>query len=164
MHPEEYRCGLKWILGLPFRQGSYRCPDCGREADEFGVHAVTCQRSGAIGRGHTILRDTVGKLAEQVVNTVTWEAPFPALVVHHPGAGRRPADLLFSWQGRLTAVDFTVITPVRSSAPKSGNLMDATVALKERERTRTAAQLRDGTAFRLWPQHLGRSTQRHEVS
>lgn len=65
----------------------------------------------------------MGKLAEQVVNTVMWEAPFPTLVVHHSGAGRRPADLLFCSQGRLTAVDFTVITPVR----------DATVALKERE-------------------------------
>ena len=33
----EFRCALRWILGIPFRETSYRCPDCGRPADKFGV-------------------------------------------------------------------------------------------------------------------------------
>ena len=43
-------------MGLTFRKGPYRCPDCGRQVIitiEVTIHAATCIRSGAIGRHHT---------------------------------------------------------------------------------------------------------------
>ena len=33
------------------QRSNYRCPDCGSAADRFGLHAVTCQRSGYISEG-----------------------------------------------------------------------------------------------------------------
>ena len=77
LNAEEFRCGLKWIMGIPFRHTSYRCPDCGRAADEYGVHAVTCLRSGAIGRCHTLLRDTLGTLLLQAGIPAVWEPRLP---------------------------------------------------------------------------------------
>ena len=131
---EEFRCGLKWILGLPFREGCYRCPDCGREADPQGVHAVTCLRSGAITRGHTLMRDTLGTLIADTGASVTWETPVPRLATTPVACRVRPADILFvcHWKGRHRAVDFTIITPVRASAPPTGSLMDQAANAKRR--------------------------------
>ena len=42
----EFVAGLKWVAGQKIRDRAYICPDCGREADPYGLHEVTCQRSG----------------------------------------------------------------------------------------------------------------------
>ena len=85
------------------------CKDCGRQADPFGIHAVTCQRSGCITMGHTVLRDTVADLLAK--------AGVPAATEQHlPDSLNQPADVLpSSWRGRTVAVDFTIITPTRPS-------------------------------------------------
>ena len=106
----EFVSGLKWGGGMKFRHNAYRCPNCGSEADAYGVHAVTCQRSGAISRGHTMLRDTVAELFTLAGLPVTKEQ-------HLPQSLDRPADLLLSsWRGRTVALDFTIVTPIRASA------------------------------------------------
>ena len=85
----EFVSGLKWGGGMKFRHNAYRCPNCGSEANAYGVHAVTCQRSGAISRGHTMLRDTVAELFTLAWLPVTKEQ-------HLPQSLDRPADLLLS--------------------------------------------------------------------
>ena len=55
----KFVAGVNWIAGQKIRDYPYICPHCGREADSYGLYAVTCVRSGAICSG---LRDTVAKL------------------------------------------------------------------------------------------------------
>jgi hypothetical protein len=108
----EFRAGLRFALGLPFRAAAYRCPDCGSEADALGVHAVCCQRSGQITRAHTALRDVVAKLFQESGFSVTTEAPVP-------DRPERPADLLVHcWNGKPLAIDFTIVTPTAPSAAR----------------------------------------------
>ena len=125
----EYVAGLKWCAGLKFRDGPYICPDCGREADPHGVHAVTCQRSGFISRGHTLLRDTVGELLAKADIAAAKEQNLP-------NSAERPADILVSsWGGRTIALDFTIVTPSRASSTTSSTsnttLMDQAAAQKQ---------------------------------
>ena len=42
LSPKEACAALRWVLGIPFRDCPYICPDCGSPADSIGVHAVTC--------------------------------------------------------------------------------------------------------------------------
>ena len=110
---------------MKFRQDAYRCPYCGLEADPYGVHAVTCQRSGAISRGHTTLRDTVAELFTIAGLPVTPEQ-------HLPQSLDRPADLLLSsWRGRTVALDFTIITPTRTSAVKTTTTTSVTTLMDQ---------------------------------
>ena len=133
MSPVEFLAALKWNLGLPFRDSPYFCPDCGAEADAYGVHAVTCLRSGFITRGHTSLRDAVQDIYTKAGVGVLSEQRLP-------GREEKPADLLHpNWRGRPTAIDFTIITPVAASAlnrlPSSSSttLMDQAAQAKNRK-------------------------------
>ena len=106
----EFVAGLIWVSGLKIRNEPYICPNCGRESNLFGVHAVTCQRSGSISRGHSALRDTVAQLLTRAGISTVPEQRFPNSL-------DRPADLLVSsWHGGTMAVDFTIITPTSASA------------------------------------------------
>ena len=128
--PAEFRCGLRWILGMPLRASNYLCPYCGRQADGLGVHAVTCGATGDITRAHNALRDTVAHILTQAGYTVLKEQCIPG----HPEL--RPADLLVLGYGpRPLALDFTVVTPVRASAPagQSGSLLDTAARDKIRK-------------------------------
>ena len=35
---EQYRCALKWVLGIPLRRDDYCCTACGTIADKWGEH------------------------------------------------------------------------------------------------------------------------------
>ena len=128
----EFVAGLKWVAGQKIRDHAYVCPDCGREADPYGLHAVTCQRSGSISRGHTTLRDTVAELLGMAGITTASEQKLP-------DGPERPADLLVSsWRSRTVAIDFTIITPTRASSSATSStstttLMDQAAALKEQK-------------------------------
>ena len=137
MLPGEYYCGLLWILGLSFREGAYICPDCGKPADPKGIHATTCQRSGAITIGHNKLQYTVGTLYEWAEYSVEYETP-----VILGGEERRPADLLVhGLASRPTAIDFTAVTTVRASASSSTtSLLDEAALRKTRENLAPCAQ------------------------
>ena len=39
---DEFRCALRWVTGTPMRPGEYRCPYCGKQADNMGAYAVAC--------------------------------------------------------------------------------------------------------------------------
>jgi hypothetical protein len=133
----EFRAGLRFALGIPFRAAEYKCPDCGADADPLGTHAVCCQRSGHITRAHTALRDVVTKLFQEAGYTVTVEAPVP-------GCPERPADLLVhSWNGRPLAVDFTIVTPTAPSAargPTAELLLDRAALAKMKRNSEPCAR------------------------
>ena len=130
LNPAEFRAALRWTLGIPLREAPYRCPDCGRAADPKGIHAVCCQRSGAIGRGHTVLRDTLVEILRKAGFDVKLEQSTPG----HPE--RRPADIWISnWLGRPLAIDVTGVTCCRPSAHKTQDQLqvDEAAATKMRQ-------------------------------
>ena len=98
-----------------------------------GLHSVTCQLSGAIGRGHSALKLTVYKIAKAAGMDVTLEASPPG----NPSV--RPGDILIqNWQGKgPLAVDFTIVTPsirnarnAASASESNGSRLDAAAELK----------------------------------
>ena len=110
---------LKWALGCKIADTPYVCQWCNKQADGQGLHSVTCQLSGAIGRGHTSLKHTVYKLARSAGLDVQLEVPLP----NHPQL--IPADLLIkSWEGSQNlALDFTIVSPsLRISEGNIANL------------------------------------------
>ena len=42
LHDQEFRCCLRYWLGLPLHSTSYSCPECHSTADLFGYHQVGC--------------------------------------------------------------------------------------------------------------------------
>ena len=129
--PVEFRAALRWILGVPFRSAPYSCPDCGATADQYGLHATTCSRSGFITRGHNILRDVMAELFSAAGRPVLAEQSLPDCF-------ERPADILITTEhGRQIALDFTVVTPTRLSSTitssASTTLMDQAAQQKRRK-------------------------------
>ena len=129
--PVESRAALRWVSGVPFRPRQYMCPHCGAKADPYGLHAITCTRSGAISRGHNILRDTVAELFNMARVPVDIEQTLAECF-------ERPADILVSrWGGKQLAIDFTVVTPTRPSSHLTSSstttLMDHAAAQKLRK-------------------------------
>ena len=98
------RHGMKWILGLSVNNASYKCNWCGKDADREGLHAVTCQLSGAIGRGHTVLKNVVYKIAVDAGLETELEAHLP----NDPH--NIPADVLVrNWLGRSQPYGITTL-------------------------------------------------------
>ena len=84
---------LRWVLGVPLRDGMYRCPDCNFNADQMGHHAVACVKAGGHIYGHNAVRDTLLQVAAAAGFTVERERAIPS------DASLRPADLLVhAWQ------------------------------------------------------------------
>ena len=46
LQDQEYRCCLRYWLGVPLHSSSYSCPVCLNNADPFGDHQVGCSGSG----------------------------------------------------------------------------------------------------------------------
>ena len=149
------RYALRWILGLPFCDAPYPCPDCGQQADPLGIHATTCQRSGEISRGHTCLRDCVGGLFESAGVQVSYE--YSSRIPNSSSAhSSRPADIAVRWHGKRLAIDFMVVTPVRSSARPGEVLLDQGALGKSRKNLAPCAA--EGLVCQpFWPIALGRS-------
>jgi hypothetical protein len=133
--PARARAGLRWFLGLHLTPNDYTCSFCNKRADSTGLHAVTCQLSGAIGRGHTALKRTVYELAKTAGYEVALEVALP----QDPHSV--PADLLVkNFNGsRALALDFTIVSPVLPSRAcsqpspdglPSSSRLDAAAALK----------------------------------
>ena len=38
-----FRALIKYSIGLPQFSGTHKCPDCGKEQDKFGHHALSCR-------------------------------------------------------------------------------------------------------------------------
>ncbi len=42
LHDREFRCCLRYWLGVPLHSSSYPCPECHLTADAYGDHQVGC--------------------------------------------------------------------------------------------------------------------------
>ena len=109
------------------------------------MHAVTCQRSGAISRGHSALRDTVAELlTRDGISTV----PEQRL----PNSLDRPADLLVSsWHGCTMALDFTIITPTRASASPFSSSTTTLLDQAAKQKQQKSRQQCEAAGWRFQP-------------
>jgi Reverse transcriptase (RNA-dependent DNA polymerase) len=58
-----FRLLLKYSIGLPLLRGSHKCPDCGKDQDNYGHHALSCKvASGAIDKHNSIVNGIFGLL------------------------------------------------------------------------------------------------------
>jgi hypothetical protein len=73
--PAAFRAMLKYALGIPLCKQIHKCPDCDKEMDEFGDHAITCKvSSGAIQR-HNCMRDVLYTALKKAGITCSSEQP-----------------------------------------------------------------------------------------
>ena len=106
----EFRCCLRYWLGVPLHSSQYTCPECGRMADQYGDHQVGCSGNGDRISRHNAIRDVIFSAAQSAALAPTKEAP--SLM---PNSSMRPADILLpTWhQGRPAALDVHVISPLQ---------------------------------------------------
>ena len=137
---DEFRCALRWVTGTPMRPGEYRCPYCGKQADNMGVHAVSCTISGAAARGHYLVRDLHALLWQEAGLKVEKERSPLA----HPNL--RPADLLIHHllPDGPTAMDFTLWTRLHDLYDELDQ------AVRNKRRVYKGPCEEEGWVFRAW--------------
>ena len=120
VRPEQYRLGLKWLLGVPVIASDCEgmpCPACGNAVDVFGDHLLCCRRNNFYGR-HFAVQEALLTIAQVGGQPFVREAPMPrsSPEAQH-GPALRPADILLrAWQGgKDTAVDVTIKHPLQAA-------------------------------------------------
>ena len=112
LQDQEFRCCLRYWLGVPLHSTSYSCPECRSTADAYGDHQVGCGGNGdRIARHNAIcIRDVLFSAARSAALAPTREAPSLVLDSHS-----RPADILLpTWsRGCPAALDVHVISPLQ---------------------------------------------------
>ena len=110
LQDREFRCSLRYWLGVPLHNCPYPCPECRGTADIFGDHQVGCGGNGDRIARHNNIRDVVFTAAQSAALAPSKEAP--GLVT---GSLSRPADVFLpSWScGRPAALDIHVISPLQ---------------------------------------------------
>ena len=110
LHDREFRCCLRYWLGVPLHSNPYPCPECRGRADSFGDHQVGCGGNGDRVSRHNAIRDVIFTAAQSAALAPTKETP--GLV---PSSLSRPADILLpNWNcGRPAALDVHVISPLQ---------------------------------------------------
>ena len=67
--PAAFRCLLKYSIGIPIMSEDQRCPDCGKNQDKFGHHALSCKvASGKIDRHNSIVEGISAQLKIAAIN------------------------------------------------------------------------------------------------
>ena len=89
LHDQEFRCCLRYWLGVPLHSTSYSCPECRSTADSFGDHQVGCGGNGNRITHHNAIRDVLFGAAQSAALAPSRE--MPNLV---PNSLSRPADVL----------------------------------------------------------------------
>ena len=110
IHDEEFRCSLRYWLGVPLYGSTYHCPECGLSADMMGDHQVGCGGNGDRISRHNNIRDVLFSAAQSAALGPRKEAP--GII---PNSSARPADILLpNWsRGRQAALDVSVISPLQ---------------------------------------------------
>ena len=154
VRPDDYRLGLKWLLGLPVLSPegeSATCPACGNEVDIYGDHLLCCRRNNYYGR-HFAVQESLATMAQAGGQPFVREAPLTKTNRDIQGAALRPADLLLrALQGGVdTAVDVTVVHPLQArEMPWTKEKADAFLKQAETRKTNKyrAACEQQGWAF-----------------
>ena len=110
LQDQEFRCCLRYWLGVPLHSTSYSCPECRSTADAYGDHQVGCGGNGDRIARHNAIRDVLFSAARSAALAPTREAP--SMV---PDSHSRPADILLpTWsRGCPAALDVHVISPLQ---------------------------------------------------
>jgi hypothetical protein len=63
---------LKYSIGLPLFTGAHKCPDCGRNQDNFGHHALSCNvASGSIDKHNSIVNGIFKQLKQASIQKLS---------------------------------------------------------------------------------------------
>ena len=110
LQKQEFRCCLRYWLGVPLHSTSYSCPECCSTADPFGDHQVGCGGNGDRISRHNAIRDVLFSAAQSAALAPLREMPH--LISNSLS---RPADIFFPiWsRGRPAALDVHVISPLQ---------------------------------------------------
>lgn len=110
LQDQEFRCCLRYWLGVPQYSSPYRCPECHNSADIYGDHQVGCGGNGDRIARHNSIRDIIFCAAQSAALAPTRERP--GLISNSLS---RPADIFIpTWRhGRPAALDVTVISPLQ---------------------------------------------------
>ena len=110
LQDKEFRCSLRYWLGIPLHNDPFPCPECRCSADIFGDHQVGCGGNGDRISRHNSIRDVVFTAAQLAALAPSKE--IPGLV---SGSLARPADVFLpSWScGCPAALDIHVISPLQ---------------------------------------------------
>ena len=110
LQDQEFRCCLRYWLGVPLHSTRYYCPECRSTAYPFGDHQVGCGGNGDRIARHNAIHDVLFLAARSAALAPTREAPSVL-----PDSQSRPADILLPTcsRGRPAALDFTVISPLQ---------------------------------------------------
>ena len=110
LQDQEFRCCLRYWLGVPLHSSPYSCPECHNTADPFGDHQVGCGGNGDRITRHNAIRDVVFSAAQSAALAPSKE--MPNLI---PDSLSRPADVFLpTWsRGRPAALDVHVISPLQ---------------------------------------------------
>ena len=159
---EDYRLGLRWVLGLPLlgqdKEGA-KCPACGACVDVFGDHLLCCRRNNFYGR-HFAVQESFISMAQAGDQPFMREVQLARANAVPNGPSLRPADLLLkTWQGgKDLAVDITISHPLQISqqpwtAAKAKGYL-STVEKKKMAKYGEACRLEGwdftGAAFDTW--------------
>ena len=109
LHYQEFRCCLRYWLGVPLHSSSYSCPECHGIADPHGDHQVGCDGNGDRISRHNAIRDVLFSAAKSDALAPSREMPYL------PNSLSRPADILLpTWsRGRPAALDVHIISPLQ---------------------------------------------------
>ena len=110
LQDQEFRCCLRYWLGVPLHSSPYSCPECHNTADPFGDHHVGCGGNGDRITRHNAIRDVIFSAAQSAALAPSKE--MPNLI---PDSLSRPADVFLpTWsRGRPAALDVHVISPLQ---------------------------------------------------
>ena len=94
LHDCDFRCCLRYWLGVPMYSGPYTCPTCHHLADPYGDHQVGCGGNSDCIACHNAIQDVLFSTAQAAALAPTKKAP--SLV---SGSSSHPADILLPvWQ------------------------------------------------------------------
>ena len=119
LQDQEFRCCLRYWLGVPLHSSPYQCPECHLVADPFGDHQVGCGGNGDRITRHNAVRDVIFSAAQSAALAPSKE--MPNLI---PDSSSRPADVFLPiWsRGRPLAIDVQVISPLQQQIVGSAAL------------------------------------------
>ena len=95
LQDKEFRCCLRYWLGMPLHSSPYSCPACLGTADPFGDHQVGCGGNGDRITRHNAIRDVVFNAAQSAALAPTKRSQIFSASLS------RPADILLPTWSQL---------------------------------------------------------------
>ena len=110
LQDQEFKCCLRYWLGVPLHSNPYPCPECSATADPFGDHQVGCGGNGDRISRHNAVRDVIFAVAQSAAL-----GPSKEVLGLVPSSLARPADVFLPhwYLGRPAALDVHITSPLQ---------------------------------------------------